>query len=171
MQTLEVISVNLWQILISLCNLLIIFLILKKFLYKPVKKLLKERQDEIDKQYEKAEIDKSSAREMKLEWENKLAGADKEAAGILQTARESADFRADAIIADAKLQADGILRQARADAELEKQKAEKDIRHEIASVSVLLSEKLLEREIQEDDHRTLIDSFIDEVGAGDVENG
>ena len=44
MQTLDVISVNLWQILISLINLFLLFLILKKFLFKPVKKVLDQRQ-------------------------------------------------------------------------------------------------------------------------------
>ena len=44
MPTLDVISVNIWSILISLCNLLILFFIIKKFLYKPVRKMLAERQ-------------------------------------------------------------------------------------------------------------------------------
>jgi len=43
MPTLDVISVNIWSILISLCNLLILFFIIKKFLYKPVRKMLAER--------------------------------------------------------------------------------------------------------------------------------
>ena len=42
MQSLEVISVNIWHILISLCNLLILFLIVKRFLFKPVKKALEK---------------------------------------------------------------------------------------------------------------------------------
>ena len=51
MQNLDVISVNIWQILISLANLTLLFLIIKKFLYKPVKKVLQQRRDEIDSQY------------------------------------------------------------------------------------------------------------------------
>ena len=54
MQTLEIISVNLWQILISLANLTILFLLVKKFLYKPVKKVLAQRQSEIDSHYDAA---------------------------------------------------------------------------------------------------------------------
>ena len=54
MQSLEVISVNLWQILISLVNLFLLFLILKRFLYKPVKSVLEQRQKELDDQYEAA---------------------------------------------------------------------------------------------------------------------
>ena len=53
-QPLEVISVNLWQILISLCNLLLLFLIIKRFLYKPVKKVLAQRQAALQEQYDAA---------------------------------------------------------------------------------------------------------------------
>ena len=55
MQSLEVISVNFWQILISLLNLLILFLLFKKFLFKPVNNMLAKRQSEIDAKYEEAE--------------------------------------------------------------------------------------------------------------------
>ena len=48
MQTLEVISVNVWQIIISLCNLLILFLIIKKFLFQPVQKMLDKRKASLD---------------------------------------------------------------------------------------------------------------------------
>ena len=55
MQSLDIISVNLWQILISLANLTILFLLLKKFLYKPVTKMLVARRAEIDSQYSDAQ--------------------------------------------------------------------------------------------------------------------
>ena len=50
-QSLDVISVNLWQILISLANLFLLFLILKRFLFKPVKNVLDKRQSELDESY------------------------------------------------------------------------------------------------------------------------
>ena len=55
MQTLEVISVNIWQIIISLANLVILTLILKKFLYSPVRKMLAQRRAVIDTQYADAD--------------------------------------------------------------------------------------------------------------------
>ena len=61
MQSLDIISVNLWQILISLANLTILFLLLKKFLYKPVTKMLEQRQAEIDSSYNDAENAKKDA--------------------------------------------------------------------------------------------------------------
>ena len=54
--------------------------------------------------------------------------------------------------------------QAKESAELEIKKAEKTIKDEIVDVSYALTEKLLEREINEKDHDNLIDSFIDEIG-------
>ena len=53
-QTLEVISINIWQIVVSLCNLIILFFVLKKFLYKPVKKVLAERSAAVEKEYSDA---------------------------------------------------------------------------------------------------------------------
>ena len=55
MQTLDIISVNIWQILISLCNLLIIFLVVKKFLFGPIQSVMEKRQAEIDEHYKTAE--------------------------------------------------------------------------------------------------------------------
>ena len=48
-QSLDIISINLWQILISLANLLIMFLIVKKFLFKPVMNIMNARQEQVDK--------------------------------------------------------------------------------------------------------------------------
>ena len=75
MQTLDVISVNIWQILIPLANLLIMFLILKKFLFKPVQNVLAQRQAQVDRIYADAEQDRTAAGDMKQEYETRLASA------------------------------------------------------------------------------------------------
>ena len=62
MQTLDIISVNLWQTLISLTNLVILFLAVKRFLFKPVNNVLAQRQKEIDEQYASAEYAEQKAR-------------------------------------------------------------------------------------------------------------
>ncbi len=164
MQSSEVISVNIWQIIISILNLLILFLILKKFLYKPVRAMLAERQSAIDNDLKSAKEAEKEAMKSKKLYEEKLRGADEEAASIVKEAKKKAERKSDKIVSSAKEKADGIVKQARADAELEFQKAQSDIRHEITEVSALLSEKILEREINADDHRQLIDSFIENLG-------
>lgn len=164
MQTLDIISVNLWQILISLLNLVLLFLIVKKFLFKPVKNTLEKRQKEIDDRYAAAGSAEAEAEKNRAIWEEKLSGAEKEAASILQSATDHARFRGDQMITEAKERADGILRTAQAEAELERKKAEDEIKKQIVEVSGALSEKMLNREINMEDHRNLIDSFLEKIG-------
>ena len=163
-QTLEIISVNLWQILISLANLLLIYIILKKLLWKPVKKVMDQRQAMVDDQFAAAEAAEEEANRDKAEWAARLATADAEADARIQSADETARQHGDRIVADARDKAQGILRQAEAEAALERQKAEAGIKQEIAAVGTQLAEKMLEREINPEDHRQMIESFLAEMG-------
>ena len=164
MQTLDVISVNIWQILISLINLVLLFFIIKKFLFKPVKNILAKRQDEINSQYDAADQARAEAEQSRVAYEEKLSGAKSEADAILQSAADNAKYRGDKIIAEAQQTANGIIRRAETEAELERKKAIDGIKQEIVSVSGALAEKMIEREINTDDHRALIDSFIEGIG-------
>lgn len=164
MQALDVISVNIWSILISLCNLGLIFWLVKKFLFKPVKAVLAKRQAEIDAHYQAAEVAQKDAESSREQYELKLAGAQAEADSMIQSAAATATRRSDRIVSDARDKADGIIRQAQNEAELEKKKAQETIRKEIADVSAALTEKLLGREMNKDDHRGMIDSFLNEMG-------
>ena len=166
MQTLDVISVNIWQILISLSNLYLLFLIVKHFLLKPVKAVLAERQRELDTQYAAAEDARTAALADRREWEAKIREADEEAGAILQSAADRAKYRGEALIAEAQLRADSIVRMAENEADLERKKAVEDVKREIVEVSGVLTEKILGREINTDDHRDLILSFIEKIGDG-----
>lgn len=164
MQTSEIISVNIWQIVVSLLNLFLLFLIVKRFLFKPVKKVLESRQSKIDAQYAEAEAALESAKSSENELNEKLSVAHATADEIVKEATELGERRKERLVADARAEADDIIRQAKAEAELEKKKAEEDIKAQIVDVSSALTEKLIEREIKVEDHRRLIDSFISDIG-------
>lgn len=164
MQSLDVISVNLWQILISLINLVLLFFILKRFLFKPINRILSERQAEADALYGEAKLKISAAERSRHEWEQKLAAAESEANKIMENAVAAAHAHESKINAEAHKRAEYIIRSAKAEAELEKEKAAESIKHEIVEASAALAEKLIEREINADDHKRLIDSFIDGMG-------
>ncbi len=163
MQSLDVISINLWQIIISLLNLVILFLIIKKLLFKPVKKVLTQRQSTIDEQYSAAKEAEGKANADKQSWEEKMLNAQSEADEIVKSASAQAQIRGDRIISDAKEKADMIIRQAEVSAELERKKSDDKIKQEIVDVSAMLSEKMLGRELNREDHREMIDSFIEEL--------
>lgn len=167
MQSLEVISVNLWQIVISLLNLVILFILVKKFLFKPVNKMLEKRQSEIDERYNQADEAKRIAEEDRLLWDEKMSAVKSESEEILKKAHSSAIKKSDAIVSKAKEEAEGLLRQAENEINLEKKKAREEMKKEIVDVSVSLTNKLLEREINEEDHHKLIDSFIGKIGESD----
>ena len=164
MQSLDVISINIWQMLASLANLVILFLVVKKFLYKPVKKMLEARQNTIQGDYDAAREAKEQADADRKAYEEKLKAAKHEADNVIKSAVDIASEREKEIIAEAREKADGIVRQAENDAMLERKKAEDSIRKEIVEVSSLLTEKMLEREVSEADHQHFIDSFIESIG-------
>ncbi len=164
MQTLDVISVNLWQILISLINLVLLFLIIKMFLYKPVRKALAQRQSEVAKLYSDADEAKSNALLKEEQWNEKMKNAKDEADSIITDAASKANFRKNDIISEAKQTAESIIRRAENDAELERRKAHAEIKAEVADISAALAQKILEREINMDDHRELVDSFVEKIG-------
>ncbi|MBO4355283.1 MAG: F0F1 ATP synthase subunit B [Clostridia bacterium] len=167
MQTLEVISLNFWDIVISLCNLLIIFLILKKFLYAPVRNVLEKRKNQLEKTKEDAEAAKAEAIASKERYEEKLNSADQKAEAIIEKAKSDAEVKGNVIITDAKKKAGLIMDNARIQIESDKRHAEAQIKEEIADLSAELAGKLLEREISTEDHKDLIDSFITEIDSAE----
>lgn len=164
MGNMEVISVNLWQILVSLANLLILFLVLKKFLYKPVMGVLEARRAKIEGDYAAADEAKRAALESKTEYEEKLSHAEEDANAMRKAASDDAKRHGDKLVAEAREKADGIIAAAEAELELDKKKARAEMKREIADVSVKLAEKIIEREIDADTHRELIDSFTEQLG-------
>ena len=164
MQNLDVISVNIWAILASLANLLILTLIIKRFLYKPVKKILDTRRAAIDDDYAQAKAARDAAEESRQNYEAAMATAKQTSDQIIADTSRTAEYRSNEIVAEARQKATDIRKQAEADALLERKKAEDDMKREIADVSTQLTGKLLQREINEEDHKKLIDSFLSDLG-------
>lgn len=164
MQSLDIISVNIWQILISLANLLILLLILKKFLFKPVTQVMQARQEQVDKIYDDARQDRSAAADMKQEYEQRLADAREEADGLVRNAVATAQRRGDAIVAEANSQASHIKQKAEEEIALEKKQMLINVRSEISDMAVSIASKVVEREIQKEDHEGFVDEFIRNVG-------
>ena len=163
MQSLSIISVNIWQILISFANLAILTWIIKKFLFQRVKKVMDARQESIDATYARADRAEAEAEEHRLNYAAAMAAAKQTTDQMISEASREAERRGHEIENEAREKASEIRRQAEEDAKLERKKAEEDMKREIADVSAQLTGKLLEREIKPEDHRGLIDSFLQEL--------
>ena len=164
MQSLEVISVNIWHVLISIINLFLLYLIIKKLLYKPVRNFVHKRQEQVELDLKVAKEAKREAEEEKDMWYEKMKIANTKSEEIIKQASDTAKKRGEEIIDDAKSRAGDIIQNAKTQAQLEQKKAEGEIREHIVVLSNELTEKLLKREVSIDDNRDLIDSFLEEVG-------
>lgn len=160
---LELISLNVWHVVAAILNLLILTWIVKKFLFKPVQKILAERKGQVDTLYSEAEEAKTSAEADRAAYEEKLAQADDEAEEILRRATVRADRLSEEILAEANTKAAAKLAKADADIAQEKKKAVNEIKDEISGMSVDIAEAVVCREIKESDHKKLIDTFIDSL--------
>ena len=163
-QSLDIISVNLWQILISLANLLIIYLILKKVLFAKVQGVLNTRQHQVTEMYDAADQSRTDAESMKQEYEEKLAGARDEADKIVRNATQTAQRRGDQIVQEASSQASHLKQKAEEEIAQEKRRMLTDVRGEISDLAVSIASKVVEREIRKEDQDTFVDEFIKNVG-------
>ena len=164
MQSLDIISINVWNTLISLLNLLLIYLILKKFLFKRVQKVMNERKSQVDKIYSDADESRNSAIEMKQEYEQRLASARQEADEMIKSATQTAQRRSDQIVAEANNQASHVKQKAEAEIEQQKKQMLQDVRSEISELAVDIASKVVEREINQKDYDGFVDDFIQNVG-------
>ena len=163
-QSLDIISVNIWQILISLANLLIMFLILKRFLFKPVQKVVREREEQVTKIYGDAEESRSAAMGMKQEYEARLATAREEADGLVRNAVQTAQRKGDQIVSEASAQASRLKQKAEEEIAMERRQMLADVRGELSDIAVSIASKVVEREIQPKSHEAFVDEFIKNVG-------
>ena len=148
----------------TLINTLILFLVLKHFLFKPVNKILDERKQNVEETYRQADEQLSEAARLESEYTEKLANAKEESAEIVKNATKRAQTRSDEIIAEAKKEASSLMVKANADIEKEKKRAVNQIKDEISDIALAVAEKVVEKEIDPKDHERLIESFISELG-------
>ncbi len=148
----------------TLINTLILFLVLKHFLFKPVNKILDERKKNVEDTYRQADEKLTEAARLESEYTEKLANAKAESAEIVKNATKRAQTRSDEIIAEAKSEASSLIVKANADIEKEKKRAVNQIKDEISDIALAVAEKVVEKEIDPKDHERLIESFISELG-------
>ncbi len=158
------IGVNPWTALFTLLNTLTIFFVARKFLFRPVMTIIKDRQKEIDGMYSAAYTAKCDADAMLSEYQQKLADTQATSDRLVKEAVARGQSRREEIIRRAQKEASAIMYRASADIELERRKAINDAKNEISGLAVAIAGKVVGRELNENDQTALIDRFIDELG-------
>ena len=159
-----VISLDVWTMLFTFINLLLVFYFARKFLFKPVKTMIDSRQKEIDDLYEDADRAKCDAESFKAEYEVKLENATAESEEIMRRALRNAQLKEEEILKEARDEAARTLQRAEEQIEKERVQAMEDIKNDVSDIAIDIATAVLDREITADEHREMIDGFIEKLG-------
>lgn len=101
-----------WNVLFTIINLIVLYLLLKKFLIGPVTGIMQKRKEMIEGQLADADDKRKQAGELKQQYEDMLKGAHEESVKILEEARKNAQKEYDSKVKSADAQADKIIENA-----------------------------------------------------------
>lgn len=160
----SVVGVNPWTALFTFCNMMITFLLLKKFLFKPVKKMIDDRQKEVDDIYADAKKSKDEAQALQAQYSAQLKDAKSERDEILKNATLRAQAQQQKILDEAAKTASAIRQKAEKDIEQEKQRALNEVKNEISGIAMEIASKVVEKEVRSQDHQILVEEFIEKLG-------
>ena len=158
------VGVNFWTALFTLLNTLTIFFVAKKFLFGPVMKMIKDRQQEIDDMYRNADQSQKQAAQLQAEYEDKLSVATQTSDRLVKEAMVRGKNREEEIVRQANQEADAIRQKASEDIAREKKKALNDAKDEISSLAMEIAGKVVGATLDSAQQQKLVDSFLEELG-------
>ena len=148
-----------WTIL----TFLLLVFVLAKFAWKPLLKMLQDREDMIRSSLEDAEKAKSELERLNEESEAIMAKARSEAQSILADGKAAAEKVKDGIIAKSKEQASKIREDAGNQIQVEKDKAISEIKEEVVNLTLSVAEKLIQKNLSDADNKSLIEESLKKV--------
>ena len=155
-----------WSILEAALNVLILFVILRIFLFKPVNKIMNERTRSVQDDIDSAKKAREDAEELKEQYENTISEAKEEAKNIIMKAHEDAESERAAIIKKAHEEADKKVAEADKEIENERKKVLRQAQSEIADLAIEAASKIVAANVDDEKNRRLVDEFLsnEEVG-------
>ena len=156
--------IDVQDMIMVLISTFLIIIIVKKFFWNYLREYLKNREAFIQGQLDESAANLKASDELKLQYEEKLAGAKNEANEIISNASTNAKNEANEIVNAAKLQAEAIKEKAQAEIEHEKSKVRNEMKEQISEVAFMAAQKVVEKELDEEVHKKYVEDFIKEAG-------
>ncbi|MGE5626825.1 MAG: F0F1 ATP synthase subunit B [Solirubrobacterales bacterium] len=157
-------EINIPKIIAVIINFLLLYFILRHYLFTPVNNAIDKRQNDIVDKINKTDEDLKKAEALRLENESILSGAKDEGKNIVENYKNKAEKLSSDIVQEARTEADDIIKRAKVEAERQIEKSADEMKNQIVDLAVLLSSKALAEAIDEEQHRRLIKDFIVKVG-------
>lgn len=151
-----------WNILFTLINLVIFYLLMKRFLFKPILKVMNERKEMINNQMHEAQTAKEEASELKKQYEEKLQNVDEESARIINEAKEAAKTEYGKIIDRAEDDVHKMKEAARQQISEESEQARRSAREDIVNLAMDAAEKVVGANVSSETDSSIFDEFLNE---------
>lgn len=157
-------SVDGLRVIETIINLFILYFILKKFLFKPVNKVLTDRENEVSDTIIRTKENEEKSKSLLFENEEIVRKSKENGKAIIEDYKIKAENISSGIVSEAHNEANIIIERAKKEAEREKNKAKDEIKTQIVDLAVLMSSRALEESINEEQQKKLINEFISKVG-------
>lgn len=145
----------------TVINIVVLYIILKKLLFKPVSKHMDDRSKKIQEALELAEEAKRKVDEMKKEYDAKLRIAKDEGDKIVEDYKRRADKEYEKALETAKKEAEQMIQKTRLELEVEKKQLISEVKKEMSELVLAASQKVLKENLDTDANRKLISEFIE----------
>lgn len=151
-----------WVTLVfTIINIIVLYIILKKLLFKPVAKHMDNRSKKIQEALDLAEEAKKKVDEMKEEYDAKLRLAKEEGNQIVDDYKKRADKEYEKALITAKNESQLIIQNAKQELEVEKEQLISEVKKEMQGLVLEASQKILKENLDNESNRRLISDFID----------
>ena len=152
------------NLVFTIINLLVLYFLMKKFLFKPVNNIIAKREEAIKKQFDDADEAKKKAEETKKQYEESLASAKDESARIVQEAKDKARVEYDRIVKSADEEVAKRLQKAEETIAEEKAKSLRNMEADFEGLVVAAASKVVGEKVTVENSQKLYDDFLAEMG-------
>jgi len=149
-----------WTLVTVLVTFFVLYLILKKFFFEKIHDFMQAREQKVKDQFDNAAAAETLAEKHLAEYKSKLEDIEIERREVLKEARTAAEHRSHEIISEANERATEIIKQAEKDATRERHKVAEEMHKQIAMLALYAAEKIIEKELNEEDQILLVDDII-----------
>jgi F-type H+-transporting ATPase subunit b len=165
---LEALGLNLGYLIVQILNFLIMFVVLKEWVYKPILGLLEKRRVAIAQGLEDARIAAEARANAEKDAKEILAEAQASAAQKVREATERADTAGRELMSQAEAEAAKAREAAMAEAAQERERILGDLRGQVAALAMAAARKIINEEMDEPRQRSIIEEFFSGVKTGKV---
>lgn len=157
-------DIDIWNFIWSAVNLLLLFIVLKIFLFKPVNKIMDERTRSIQNDIDSAKKSMEEAEALKQQYTEDLSNAKEEARRIVMKAQDDAAVEKAVLMQRSKEDADKLVADANKAIENERRRVLQQAQSQIADLAIEAASKIIGENVDDEKNRRIVDKFLSEEG-------